>query len=122
MSPTNRRQQRRLYVQLRLESGMVLPMRPWLEVTRVAEKKESSGKVAEGTDEHAELRREIIAGRAAAVAVKAAVTKFDKGEKTRLGSKATKSGPASGKKQREAGPSTTPIFQLKLGCHISRCP
>lgn len=72
------------------------------EVVKAAEKRASSGKLAEGSDGLAEMRREIIAGRAAAVALETAVAKFDKAEKIRLGSKATKTGPASGKIQREA--------------------
>lgn len=72
------------------------------EVVRAGEKKEASGKFAEDSDEMAELRRELIAGRAAAAALKTAVAKFDKGEKTRLARKSTKSGPASERKQREA--------------------
>ena len=72
------------------------------EVVRAGEKKEASGKLPDGSDELATLRRELIAGRAASSALDAAVAKFDKGEKTRLGQKSTKTGPASGRKQREA--------------------
>ena len=71
------------------------------EVIRAGEKKAASGKLGDDSDELAELRRELIAGRAAVTALETATTKFAKGEKTRLAQKSTKSGPASGRKKRE---------------------
>ena len=67
-----------------------------------AEKKYESGKLETGSEAFNELWRELMAGRAAAAALKAAVTKFDVAEKARLKSKEVKSGPALGRKPREA--------------------